>query len=98
MLTVAQQDDPPKRVRDSRLRLRQEGILILGHQGDHPRIARAFGLPMPSKGQWVSARVTPKEPAHTAPSVSIRGTEYRLALAEDSQEPAPLLDSRHEEL
>ena len=98
VLTVAQQDDPPKRVRDARLRLRAEGIVVLGHQGDHPRIALSLGLPVPSKGQWVSARITPREPGRDVPYVSIRGTEYRIALAEDLAEPAPLLDSQHQEL
>jgi hypothetical protein len=98
VLTVAQQDDPPKRVRDARLRLQSEGIVVLGHQGDHPRIARSLGLPVPSKGQWVSARITPREPGREATSVSIRGADYRLALPDDPPEPAPLLDSRHEQL
>src|SRR5205814_9949758 len=44
VLTVAQQKDAPKRVRDARKRLRAEGIVILGHQGDHPRIATALAL------------------------------------------------------
>ena len=98
VLTVGQQDDAPKRVRDARLRLRPEGIVILGHQGDHPRIARSLGLPVPAKGQWVSARIVPREPRRDAASVSIRGTEYRLALPEDPPEAAPLLDSQHQEL
>jgi hypothetical protein len=98
VLTVGQQDDPPKRVRDARLRLRTEGIVVLGHQGDHPRIARALGLPVPSKGQWVSARITPLEPGREVPSVLIRGTEYRLALPQDVRVPAPLLDAQHQEL
>ncbi len=97
VLTVAQQNDPPKRVRDARSRLRPEGIVILGHQGDHPRIARSLGLPVPPKGQWVSAQITPSESGRDVPFVSIRGAEYRLALPEDSPEPAPLLDSLHEQ-
>jgi hypothetical protein len=98
ILTVAQQDDPPKRVRDARSKLRPEGIVVLGHQGDHPRIARSLDLPLPSKGQWVSARLISCEPGRNAPSVSIGGADYRLALPEDSPGPAPLLDSRQEEL
>jgi hypothetical protein len=98
VLTVAQQDDPPKRVRDSRVRLRSEGIVVLGHQGDHPRIARSLGLPVPPKGQWVSARLTPREPGREVPRVSIRGVEYRLADPSDPTQPAPLLDAQHEEL
>jgi hypothetical protein len=97
VLTVAQQDDAPKRVRDARIRLRKEGIVILGHQGDHPRIARAFELPVPSKGQWVSARVTPRERGREVPAASIRGTEYRLAHGEDPPVQAPFLDSLRQE-
>lgn len=58
VLTVAQQDDGPKRVRDARKHLAQFGIVILGHQDEHPGVARAFGLPVPRKGEWVSVSVT----------------------------------------
>jgi hypothetical protein len=98
VLTVGQQDDAPKRVRDSRIRLRDEGIVILGHQGDHPRIARELGLPVPKKGQWVGARLVVSERASPEPRVSIRGTEYRIAGPDDPAEPAPLLDSQREQL
>lgn len=57
VLTVAQQDDGPKRVRDARKHLAQFGIEILGHQEDHPEAARLFGLPVPRKGEWVSVSV-----------------------------------------
>jgi Restriction endonuclease NaeI len=97
VLTVAQQDDPPKRVRDSRIRLRPEGIVILGHQGDHPRIARALELPAVTKGQWVGTRLVPCELAYDGLRVSIRGTDYRPALPDDPPEPAPLLDSQREQ-
>ncbi len=40
VVTVAQQDDAPKRARDARLHLRKEGVLILGHQESHPSVAR----------------------------------------------------------
>ena len=62
VVTVAQQKDAPKRVRDARKRLRPEGIVILGHQGDHPRIADALGLPRPKKGEWVAVRLTDADP------------------------------------
>jgi hypothetical protein len=97
VLTVAQQDDAAKRVRDARLRLRAEGIVILGHQGDHPRIGRALGLPPTAKGQWVSARITRREANGMTASVSIQGNKYRLALAGDPVELAPLLDARRAE-
>lgn len=58
VLTVAQQDDGPKRVRDARGHLAQFGIVILGHQDEHPGVARAFGLPVPRKGEWISVSVT----------------------------------------
>ncbi|SDE55394.1 NaeI family type II restriction endonuclease [Glycomyces harbinensis] len=56
---VAMQTDVAKRVRDSRLQLWLEGIVILGHQSDHPRIARELALPVPSKGEWISVRLVP---------------------------------------
>lgn len=58
VLTVAKQDDGPKRVRDARKHLAQFDIVILGHQDEHPDVARAFGLPVPRKGEWVSVSVT----------------------------------------
>ncbi|ULR50923.1 NaeI family type II restriction endonuclease [Streptomyces deccanensis] len=58
VLTVARQDDSLKRVRDARNQLRSAGIIILGHQGQHPHIARSLDLPVPSKGTWVAVRVT----------------------------------------
>lgn len=57
VLTVARQDDGPKRVRDARIDLRTEGIMILGHQNQHPRIARALDLPVPDKGSWIAVKV-----------------------------------------
>ncbi len=58
-LTVAQQRDAMKRPRDARQHLQPEGILILGHQGEHPRIARDLGQPVPKKGEFVACRVIP---------------------------------------
>ncbi len=58
VLTVAQQDDGPKRVRDARKHLSRFDIVILGHQDEHPDVARAFGLPVPRKGEWISVSVT----------------------------------------
>lgn len=96
VLTVAQQKDAPKRVRDARKHLRAEGIVILGHQGDHRRIARTLQLPVPKKGEWVSARIA--ETARDTPGgVNIAARAYRLAGPDESSEAAPLLDSRAEE-
>ena len=88
VLTVARQKDGPKRVRDARNHLRPEGILILGHQKSHPKIAEAFKLPVPSKGTWVSCRVV----AARAPGsgvVKIDDTYWQLANEEDPPCPGP---------
>jgi hypothetical protein len=61
VLTVGQQDDAPKRVRDARTHLRREGIVILGHEQAHQRIAESLGLPQASKGSWIATRVFPAE-------------------------------------
>jgi hypothetical protein len=95
VLTTAQQKDAPKRVRDARKHLRPEGIVILGHQGDHPRIAAALELPRPQKGEWVSVRIA--EAAPGAPtSVVIDGRTYIVADRDSLIEAAPLLDAREE--
>jgi len=52
--TVARQKDPMKRVRDARINLRAEGLLVLGHQGDDPQIALEHGYPVPQKGEIIS--------------------------------------------
>ena len=89
VLTVAQQADGPKRVRDARTHhLRQEGIIILGHQGEHPRIARGLGLPVPAKGSWVSTRVVPAV-SPGAGVVEIQGRLWRRARADDPPVGAP---------
>jgi hypothetical protein len=93
VLTVAQQKDAPKRVRDARRHLRREGTIILGHQGDHPRIAQTLRLPKPAKGEWVSIRVVRASPS-ASDAIKIAGQVYRRAEADDAPEPAPLLDSR----
>lgn len=54
--TVARQKDPMKRVRDARKHLEDEGILILGHQGNDPGIARKAGTAVPKKGEFLSVR------------------------------------------
>lgn len=51
--TVARQKDPMKRVRDARKILKEEGLLILGHQDDDPAIARDHGVPVPQKGEFI---------------------------------------------
>lgn len=52
--TVAQQKDPLKRARDARKALLAEGILVLGHQDAHPKIAAEQGYPIPKKGEFIA--------------------------------------------
>jgi hypothetical protein len=85
VLAVARQDDGPKRVRDARLHLRLKGILILGHQGEHPRICRDLELPVPSKGQWVSLRVVPDSDDGGRPTTIINGVSYFAACPSDPE-------------
>lgn len=82
VLTVAQQDDGPKRVRDARRLLQPEGIVVLGHQGSHPRIAEGLKIDAPSKGSWIAVRVVRAE-SDDAGSVVIGGDRWRLAAPGD---------------
>ncbi|MEU9481085.1 NaeI family type II restriction endonuclease [Streptomyces sp. NPDC048191] len=88
--TVAAQDDSSKRVRDARIDLRKDGILILGYQQRHRRIAESLGLAhVIHQGEWVSISVHPAEPGCTAPTFLNDGVAYRLARSGDSRVPAP---------
>ncbi|MEL3946525.1 NaeI family type II restriction endonuclease [Streptomyces sp. LNU-CPARS28] len=88
--TVAMQTDAPRRVRDARRHLRREGIIILGHQLNHPQIAEALGLPRPLKGQWVSIRVTRQRPDHgDTPFVELDGQRWAVADPNDTVEEGP---------
>lgn len=91
LLTVARQKDSPKRARDARVpkNLGQEGILVLGHQEDDPIVAAHLGLPVPSKGDFVSARVVPAERDWRGQAAEIGGELWRLAEAPDPVIPAP---------
>lgn len=79
VLTVARQDDSPKRVRDARNKLRPEGIIILGHQSNHPRIAEALDLAVPEKGSWIAATVTKVTSSCDRPKAEIEGALYAIA-------------------
>jgi hypothetical protein len=87
-VTVARQLDGMKRARDSRLRLRPEGIVVLGHQNEHPRIARELGLPVPSKGELVAARLA-RSAVTSGPVAVINGQAWRLANQDDPVEAGP---------
>ena len=91
VLTVAQQEDSPKRVRDARGALQPEGIVVLGHQGRHPGIAEGLGLEAPPKGSWIAAKVTKVTKADPAnvKAVVIAGGRWRLAAPGDPASPGP---------
>lgn len=89
VLTVAQQDDAPKRARDARIPLRKEGILILGHQDAHPTIAAALELPVPVKGEWIAVRITPVPESDTRPFVTMHGQRWARAHDDDSEVAMP---------
>ncbi len=93
VLTVGIQDDPMKRARDARLtrHLGKEGLLILGHQGSHPDVARSLGLPVPRKGEFISVRVAVAESGFPGPKAEIGGTEWREANEDDPIIEAPRL-------
>ena len=89
VLTVAQQDDGPKRVRDARKALQPEGVIVLGHQQSHPRTAASLGLPVPPKGSWISCRVV-RDRGGAAMTAVIDEVSWRLAQPDDATEPGPL--------
>lgn len=90
VLTVASQDDGPKRVRDARNHLRPEGIMVLGHQSQHPRIARDLGLPVAEKGSWVAVRIAHADGSDaTRKKTIISGQEYVAWRAGDTPVAAP---------
>ncbi|WP_436793848.1 NaeI family type II restriction endonuclease [Actinospongicola halichondriae] len=88
VLTVAQQDDGPKRVRDARKHLQPEGIVLLGHQGSHPRLADAWGLTTPPKGSWIAVRVAPS-PGPGPGVAEIADSFWRVATNADPIRPGP---------
>jgi hypothetical protein len=89
--TVAQQDDYMKRVRangGARTTLKKEGIIILGHYSAHTKIAEALGLPVPTHGESVSARIAPATSLGLGVA-SFGGSLWKLALPNDPVVTAP---------
>jgi hypothetical protein len=73
----------------ARTLLRPEGILVLGHQDHDPLVAAALGLPVPQKGEFISARVTQARAGRTDPVAVIDGQLWALARPGDPAHPAP---------
>ncbi|WP_345670438.1 NaeI family type II restriction endonuclease [Streptomyces similanensis] len=90
VLTVGQQDDAPKRARDARLDLRPEGIVVLGHQGSHPHVARQLELPVPIKGEWISTRLVPVSSDDARPKFSLDGQFWARARGAELLDPEPV--------
>jgi hypothetical protein len=88
--TAGIQEDPMKRARDARLprHLGNSGFLILGHSGPGPVIAGIFGLPVPTKGEFVPVRIVP---AHdqTHRTFVLHGQRWRRATPDDAESPSP---------
>jgi Restriction endonuclease NaeI len=98
--TAAQQDDFMKRARGNggaRTALRPEGILVLGHQDNDPLVAAALGLPVPRKGEFVSARVVPAREDRDDPVAVIEDRAWAVARPGDPQVPAPVIPRRPED-
>ncbi|WP_347177341.1 NaeI family type II restriction endonuclease [Glycomyces sp. L485] len=81
---IAVQIDMAKRIRDSRKALAGEGIAILGHQEQHPIIAKTLELPVPRKGEWISVRLVP-DVGDGRPFVMLAGK--RRVVAQEDEEP-----------
>jgi hypothetical protein len=81
----------------ARTALRPEGVLVLGHQDNDPLVAAALGLPVPRKGEFVSARVVPAHDDRDDPVAVIDGQAWALARPGDPQVPAPVIRRRPED-
>lgn len=87
-------DDPLKRMRDNggaRDGLRPEGIVVLGHQRQDPAVAAALGLPVPNKGEFVSARLVPAFATRVDLSANIAGKLWVVARLDDPVVAAPVI-------
>lgn len=87
--TVARQRDPMKRCRDARIPLAAEGIIVLGHQNDCPRIAADLELPIPQKGEFLAARIVRAKTDDERPYTVIGGQRYAVARDDEPPEEAP---------
>ncbi|MER8031805.1 NaeI family type II restriction endonuclease [Streptomyces bauhiniae] len=96
VVTVARQEDGPKRVRDARKALWSDGYVILGHLKPHLRIAMDLGLPVPRKGSWVSARLALIAEDDSRPSTVIDGRRYGIWREGDACTPAPVVGNQSE--
>lgn len=96
--TAAQQIDSTKRVRDARKHLRGEGLVIFGHYAPHPQLARDLGLPVPTLGWFVSAKLHPWSEGDVEPNAVIGESRWRLARPGEEVVVAPELPNQGKSL
>ncbi|MFE3443722.1 NaeI family type II restriction endonuclease [Nocardia sp. NPDC059180] len=91
-VTVARQHDGMKRCRDARNHLRGDGIVLLGHQNEGPKIASQLGLPRIEKGTYIAVRLAEvAAPTQERPAALIEGRYYAIAKPDDPHQPAPTI-------
>jgi hypothetical protein len=88
VVTVAQQADATRRLRDSRELLAADGIVLFDSHR-HTSILRSLGTPTPARGRWVSMRLAPADSAVEGPAVRLDGTFWRRAHSDDPVTPLP---------
>lgn len=89
VLTVAKQVEGWKRVWAPRQELQPEGVIVLGHQQSHLRIAADLGPEIPPKSSWISCRVV-RDRGDGEQTAEIGGAKWRLARPGDKPEPGPI--------
>lgn len=91
--TVAQQLDFMRRARGGggARDLADQGIVVLGQYRLHQKAAADLGLPVPGDGEFVSARLVPRQPHHEdrGTFTDANGREWVVALPGDPIAPAP---------
>lgn len=88
--TVAQQKDYMKRIRGNggaRDMLKPEGIVILGQFAQHKQFAKQLGLPIPGRGDSISARLVAVDAGEN--TIELEGKHWRIAKESDPIMEAP---------
>ncbi|MFB0616518.1 NaeI family type II restriction endonuclease [Streptomyces sp. AGS-58] len=89
---VTRSTDGPRRVREARLRLARQGVLVLnGSIRQHVDWASALSLPVPAPKRLMSVRLTPASPQRDddMPTVTLDGAQWRVARPDDPEAPLP---------
>ncbi|MGW4379593.1 NaeI family type II restriction endonuclease [Kitasatospora sp. NPDC004531] len=88
---VARATEFARRARESALRLESEGIIVLdSYRARFGGTLAALGLPLPSRREYLAARLVRRRPDHgPVPSVELAGEQWCLARPEDPVESLP---------